>query len=170
METFNVAQSGSGGYSIVELIRRLDYENLKTILPIVQAELDRKNPETIERDRKMNEYWKQREQEAKEHEKLVANLISTLKPLLKPGVWLKMRGCKDGLGVREFVRWDGKNIVCWQIEKHALGYVNKRWEYEWRRGNIVTTHMADKVAGIYSGDHKTLVKIKEILAGKPVPA
>lgn len=168
MNTLHTNIIGTDNLTIAGLVRSLGYYSLKELLPIVQAELDRKNPENIERDRKMNEYWKQREQEAKEHKKFVDNLIATLKPQLKPGMLLKMRGCKDGTGLREFIRWDGENLVCWQIKQIPHRGPNGM-EIRLENANIVTTHMADKVAGVYSSKRK-MTKIKEILAGAPVPS
>lgn len=168
MKTLPIVQSGNDGYSIVELIRRLDYENLKTLLPIVQAELDRKNPETIERDRRMNAFWAEQKRKNEEKEKARELSYQTLKRVLAPGMLLKMKGCKDGKGLREFIRWDGENLVCWQIVVRR-SWVNGAGAMQRVNTNIVTTHMADKVSAIFGNTSNQLIPMKKILAGV-VPA
>jgi len=152
--------------SIINTIRGLDYLTLKTILPVVETELDRKNPETIERDRKMNDYWAARKKEQEYRDNALDLAYQSLKRVLIPGTRLKMRGCKDGQGLREFIRWDGQNLVCWQIKyRRSWDRVAKRWDEEFVNTNIVTTHMPDKVSGVYGRISGQLVPMKNILGG-----
>jgi hypothetical protein len=155
---------------IISAVRGLDHETLKTLLPIVQAELDRKNPENIERDRRMNAFWaeQKRKNDARESER--AALVGVFKAKLVPGMLLKMRGCRDGGGLREFIKWDGDKVVCWQV-------VSRRWWKATGRGDSgsyvttfenthqATTHMVDKIAGVYITGTRTLVKTAQIVAG-----
>lgn len=67
---------------------------------------------------------------------------------LKEGNILKMVGCRDGHGYREFIRWTpNNNLVCWQMEaERSRG--NYKVFVPASRGILVTTHMADKVSKI----------------------
>jgi hypothetical protein len=70
---------------------------------------------------------------------------------LKEGTVLKMRGCKDGFGLREFIRWDEHgNLVCWQLlsNRNRLNKHHQLFSPNYDRSNQVTTHMPDKVSGI----------------------
>ena len=151
-------------------VKNLSYKELQKLLSVVQVELGLKNPESIELVRKANEYWKQQEQKAKEKENACDLAVEALWKL-SPGTLLKMRGCKDGTGLREFIRWDKDGfLVCWQIKlRRVNGARGQAPTFDFYNTNIVTTHMADKVAGVYSSDRKTLTKIKDILAGKSLP-
>ncbi len=147
--------------SVSDNLKNATTEELRELAQWCLTEADNRDPVKIALRAEQKAVWDKyyKDQEAKANHRNV--MEDALRKLLKPGMRLKMKGCKDGYGVREFIRWDGKNIVCWQIEKHALGYVNKRWEYDWQRGNTVTTHMADKVQGIFV-DEK-VVPIKNFL-------
>ena len=174
MKALHVIGTGTGGFSIVELVRGLNYESLKALLPIVQSELDRKNPENIQRQREEEKFWAKYREKRAEKDNALNLAHQSLKRVLIPGTRLKMRGCKDGQGLREFIRWDGQNLVCWQI------IVRRRWRYigmgnvgeyviGYENTNTVTTHMPDKVSGVYDSVSKQLVPMKKILAGL-VPA
>lgn len=155
---------------IVSAVRGLDYENLKTLLPIVQAELDRKNPENIERDRRMNAFFAEQKRKNEEKEKNRDLFYQSLKRVLAPGMLIKMKGCKDGQGLREFIRWDGEYLVCWQIKMQRQRQGGGRGNYITQQinTNVVTTHMADKVSGVYGKTSKQLIPIKQILGGLTV--
>jgi hypothetical protein len=106
---------------------------------------DRAHAEQLKRDAE----WK-REQEVEEAKQ--EGIVAKLKSILKPGMRLKMKGCKDRKGIREFIRWDVcNNLVCWQICQR-MSYIGGDYRYprreEWN-SNIVTTHMPNKVQEIY---------------------
>jgi len=103
--------------------------------------------------------WKREREEAEAKENA---LVEKLQKVVKPGVRLKMKGCKDGLGLREFIRWDGSSLVCWQLKRQvtwARDYKSKKVEEI--NTNIVTTHMPDKVQEIYVDG--TAMKVRSIL-------
>ena len=86
-----------------------------------------------------------------------ASLVSKLKKVLKPGMWIKMKGCKDGLGLREFIQWtDHDDLLCWQLYRSSSvkGDIFSRTSY-------TTVHMPDKVTGIYVDGRA--MKIKSFL-------
>jgi hypothetical protein len=103
-----------------------------------------------ERDAK----WKREREEAEAEEKA---LVAKLQKVIKPGTRLKMKGCKDGHGLREFIEWEGNNLVCWQISRSVVGGC-----LNVTRNKIVTTHMPDKVQEIYVDG--TALKVKSICA------
>jgi hypothetical protein len=76
-------------------------------------------------------------------------ILAWLKDHLQPGMKLKMKGCRDGHGLRQFIRWDRYgNLVCWQINigrKWTRGYIKVPEEV----GTQVTTHMPDKVVKVW---------------------
>jgi hypothetical protein len=98
------------------------------------------DPVLIAERKKMSEYWDARKRQGEIKEAHDKKVLAALKPLLVPGMRLKMRGCKDGKGYREFIRWDERdNLVCWQLQK------NFSVRGEITRTNQVTTHYPDKV-------------------------
>lgn len=83
-------------------------------------------------------------------------LVVKLKAFLKPGMKLKMKGCKDGSGIRQFIEWNkSDSLVCWQIKLQRQRIANGYFRSE-ERTNQVTTHMPDKVTQIF-------------VDGRPVP-
>jgi hypothetical protein len=65
-----------------------------------------------------------------------------------------MSGCRDGKGIREFIRWDSNdNLICWQIRlchqwvKTGMGGCGEYRTVE-TKTNQVTTHMPDKISWI----------------------
>lgn len=94
-----------------------------------ELEFERMRAEQIEREAKWKLQWE-------EEKAQTAALVSKLKKFIEPGTRLKMKGCRDRSGVREFIRWDGNNLVCWQI-------------LSGERTDCVTTHMPDKVTKVF---------------------
>lgn len=99
--------------------------------------------ESAERDAR----WKREREEKEAKEKA---LVIKLKKVVKPGTRLKMKGCRDSEGIREFINWDHNNsLVCWQL-------------YRGERTNQVTTHMPDKVQKVFV--HGTAVAVRSLPA------
>lgn len=124
-------------------LQSLSYSELCALVKSARRERDNKNPELIalrelqakhDRERDMKEVKLEQERKAAEER---------LRAIVRPGDFLRVRGCRDGQGVREFIGWDNENrLVCWKIE------FRKDWKTrtaQHTRTNFTTTHYADKV-------------------------
>lgn len=136
-------------------IKSLSFEELKELSAVVNGELYLKNPENIaQREREDKFYAAQRAKNA-EKKRINDHMCKELKKILVPGMRLRMKGCKDGAGLREFIRWDNDHLVCWKI------FVRRQWvktgmgdagHYDTfkTKTNFVTTHMPDKVMMVFT--------------------
>lgn len=141
--------------TITNQLRNFAHDELLTLANWCQAEADRKVSEIQQKEAENGQA--KRELEQADRDAKTNRLVTALKKVLKPGVTLKMKGCKDGAGIREFIRWDNSNnLVCWQIRRRRLP---RGWEDT--KTNQVTTHMPDKVQEIYVDG--TALQIKSIL-------
>jgi len=147
--------------NITDQLRDFAHDELLILAKWCQSEATKKDPVKLAYEKQMQESMAkyQAEQDRKNAENRV--LIVKLKRFLKPGMTLKMRGCKDGQGIREFISWDtNDNLVCWQIkvvrQRVANGYSRSE-----ERTNQVTTHMANKVSRIFVNG--TALQVKSIL-------
>lgn len=144
-----------------DTLRDAAHDELLALAEWCRSESVNRDPAVIAQNKLAKDRWTkyQAEQDRKDAENRA--LVVKLKKFLKPGMKLKMKGCKDGLGLREFIRWDERdNLVCWQIQvlrqRVANGYSRSE-----ERTNQVTTHMADKVQRIYVNG--TGLQVKSIL-------
>lgn len=148
---------------ITDQLRDVTHDKLLELANWCQSEATKRDPVKIAFEKALSESFSkyQAEQDQKEAEE--ARLVAELKKILKTGVRLKMKGCKDRCGLREFIRWNGDNLVCWQIirKQRYVGGDSKNVVTEEFNTNQVTTHMADKVQEIYIDG--TSLKIKSIL-------
>lgn len=136
------------------------YAELLDLAVWCQSAANRKDPVRL-REEAAHEAWLEDRRKAQEEKQAEDDrILIALKTTLKPGMKLKMKGCKDGSGIREFIRFDGGNLVCWQIKVQRQRIANGYYRSE-ERTNQVTTHMADKVQEIYVDG--TGLKIKSIL-------
>ena len=136
-----------------KFIENLSFEELVTLHSLVASEMHRKNPDTIADNQRMGKYFAACEVRAAKQESYCQRVVAALRNL-QPGTLIKMRGCRDGKGLREFIRWDSDDsLVCWQIIRspHRADI----------KSNQVTTHMPDKVSWI-------MLNGKEIPIGKLV--
>jgi hypothetical protein len=146
--------------TVAEAMRLLTAEQLRDLAKwcdsrATDLEWEKHCKEVTERDAQ----WKREREEAEAAEKA---LVAKLSAVIKPGTRLKMKGCKDRLGLREFIRWDGSNLVCWQIRRQLIYSRDfKTQKVEEFNTNQVTTHMPDKVQEIYVDG--TALKVKSIL-------
>jgi hypothetical protein len=122
-----------------------------------------RDPKVIEERRIQEEFWKQREAEAAVKDKENKKILKVLQQVVTPGTMLKMRGCKDGNGIREFIRWENDYLVCWQILRRRVWRgkpdgTGGSFVYQDTKSNQVTTHMPDKVARIFVGGKDLPIK------------
>jgi len=118
-------------------VEDLSYAELTELLAVVQGWLWKKNPTYIAQQSQYAAITEKRRQEALDREAHMVLVVGALQGNLEPGMILKMKGCKDGSGIREFIRWQDNNLVCWQIKRGGV------------RTNQVTVHMADKVTQVW---------------------
>jgi hypothetical protein len=151
-----------------EFIKSLPYEELQLLSALVNGELHQKNPETIAENKRLGEYFTEQMRKEAAQEILCKKVIAALKNILKPGMRLKMIGCKDGRGIREFIRWDDDNLVCWQLrcyrQWHRKSIDPEDGEYRdmETKTNQVTTHMPDKVSWVMIDGKQ--VPVRKLLA------
>jgi hypothetical protein len=139
-------------------VKNLSYEELKELLSVVNNELSAKNPDTIEANRRMAEYYAERKRMEAIRVKHTKQVVPALKKVLVAGTRLKMNGCKDGAGIREFIRWHDDTLVCWQISRRTIINRARLAETIERNTNVVTTHMPDKVARVWMGGREWTIK------------
>jgi asparagine synthetase B (glutamine-hydrolysing) len=131
-------------------IKSLSFEELKELAAVVNNELYLKNPENIaQREREDKFYAAQRAKDA-EKKRINELMHARLKKILTPGMRLKLKGCKDGAGLREFIRWDGEHLVCWKIRRRHIIGADRKAMVKDENTNIVTTHMPDKVVKVFA--------------------
>lgn len=117
-----------------------------------------RDPQVIAERKIQEEFWRKREEEGKVKEEHNAKVYRVLQKLLKPGTKLKMRGCKDGSGIREFIKWDeNDNLVCWQIVRRRV-FTKGAVSFTEEKTNQVTTHMPDKVSRIFQDNKDIPIK------------
>ena len=139
-------------------VKALTDDQLCALQASIQVELNDRDPHIIAQRKQMQDYWTERERKGKLQELYINHLLRGLKPILKPGMRLKMTGCKDGKGIREFIKFDeNDNLVCWQIKvgrrAGGFGYVDfEENTYQ------VTTHMPDKVSWVLVDGKKVAAK------------
>ncbi len=139
--------------AIISLTKDFTTRQFSELASWAHSEGRKRDPEVIAESARLEAIWKERDAAAKVKEKEVNRITKILKALLKPGMRLKMKGCKDGQGIREFIEWDeNDNLVCWQLRQTRrlkngmapqLGYT-----VNIEKTNQVTTHMPDKVTRI----------------------
>lgn len=118
----------------------------------LKAYSDRVDPVKIAEAARMDFNQRQWVEKRRLAETLNDALVAKLKRVITPGMRLKMKGCKDGNGIREFIRWEKDNLVCWQLKNtYEFDHSTGKTEKIWKNTNQVTTHMADKVAKLYIG-------------------
>lgn len=147
--------------NITNQLRDFAHDELLTLAKWCQSEATKKDPVKLAYEKALAESMVkyQAEQDRKNAEERA--LVVKLKRFLKPGMKLKMRGCKDGLGLREFIKWDqNDNLVCWQLQVTRQRVANGYSRFE-ERTNQVTTHMANKVSRIFVDG--TGIQVKSIL-------
>lgn len=151
---------------ILDILRIASRDELHEIQSWIATELNNRDPSVIAERKRIEDF----EAARKLLETLTTvrslKILTALERALKPGMRLKMNGCKDGLGLREFIKWDKGNIVCWQIRRTRKWNQTGRREngiftYVEEKTNQVTTHMANKVARVYIDEYP--MTIKELL-------
>lgn len=134
---------------ITDQLRDATHDKLLVLADWCQSEATKRDPVKIAYEKKMAESLAKYQAEVDRESAEERALIVKLKKFIKPGMKLKMRGCKDGTGIREFISWDtNDNLVCWQISLQRQRIANGYYRSE-ERTNQVTTHMANKVQQIF---------------------
>ena len=88
-------------------------------------------------------------------------IVKKLREVIKPGMILKMKGCKDGFGLRKFIQWDDKgNLICWQLRKQVIKKPG-HFSSVTVKTNQITQHMPDKVTKMWIDGKE--VSLKSIL-------
>jgi len=101
---------------ITDQLREFAHDELITLANWCQSEAVKRDPARIAEQKAMAVWREKRDREAEAKDLHYQKVLTALIKLLKPGMMLKMKGCKDGVGIREFIRWDDNdNLVCWQI-------------------------------------------------------
>ena len=148
---------------ITDQLREFAHDELITLANWCQSEAVKRDPARIAEQKALDAFWAERNRKEAEKNVQYQKVLKALIKMLKPGMRLKMKGCKDGKGIREFIRWDDNdNLVCWQIIRRTSYTGGNRYKpvVEQFNTNIVTTHMPDKVQEIYVDG--TGLKIKSI--------
>ena len=137
--------------NITNQLRDFAHDELVALANWCQSEATARDPRRLAEIAAHEKWLENRRMEEEAYELKLNRLVTGLKTFLKPGMKLKMRGCKDGTGLREFISWDtSNNLVCWQLQRVRRLDANYRligWEET--KTNQVTTHMPDKVARIF---------------------
>ena len=150
--------------NLLSLLKLLTREELLEVEEWSRNKAHDLDPEVISDRAQQAAYWAEREREGKIKEAHNKKVLKVLKKVLVPGTVLKMNGCKDGTGLREFIRWDEHdNLVCWQIQRSRqwkkTGMGDKgEFIYVETKTNQVTTHMPDKVARVVIDCYSTPIK------------
>lgn len=136
---------------ITDQLRGATHDKLLVLADWCRSEATKRDPSRLKELADLAKWQEQRRLKLIEEENNANRLVASLKAFLKPGMKLKMRGCKDGTGIREFIKWDGNSLVCWQIiRRRSFVAGNPRApRVEEFNTNQVTTHMANKVQEIY---------------------
>jgi hypothetical protein len=147
-------------------ISQLSFIELKELHDAVGVAMRTKDPAYIAEQKRFAEILAKRQKEGEAHEEKMERIIPQLKTILKPGMRLKMKGCKDGKGIREFIKWDDNDhLVCWQVslirEWNSVKQVFKVREV---KTNFVTTHMPDKIQMIQCPAGGQLVPLSKIIS------
>ena len=131
---------------IIQLLEQLSFSELQRISIVVNDLVHARNPETIAYNTKMAAVWAARAQDAAIAEAHNKKVTECLRKVIKPGMRLKMKGCKDRAGFREFIKFDeNDNLVCWQILPRITWPTNVVVE---QKTNQVTIHMPNKVSWV----------------------
>lgn len=146
--------------NITDQLRDVTHDKLLELTNWCQSEATKRDPVKIAFEKALAESMVKYQAEQDQREDEDRALVVKLKRLLKPGMKLKMRGCKDGLGLREFIKWENDHLMCWQIIRGRRGVPGHIVTFE-NKTNQVTTHMPNKVQEIYVDG--TGIKIKSIL-------
>ena len=148
--------------NITDQLNNFSHVELLTLADWCKAESSRRDPVKIALDKQLAESFAkyQAEQDRKNAEERA--WVVKLKAFIKPGMKLKMMGCKDGLGLREFIKWENDQLVCWQIKRVRRGWQSAGTSVvEEINTNFVTTHMANKVSRIFVDG--TGIQVKNII-------
>ena len=152
-------------------LKNLSFNELTDLLREAEQVAREKNPTNIALAKRQEAMLAARQLDDELREVKMKRIISRLKSFLKPGMKLKMKGCKDGKGLREFIKWDDNdNLVCWQITlKRQYNQTGRReggvfsiTETE-TKTHQVTTHMANKVQMIQFVAGGQLVPLKKLI-------
>ena len=145
---------------ITDTLRNLAHDELKQLADWCNSEARKKDPVYLAEQAQQAKWEAERQAKYAAEAAHLNRVAKALKALLKPGMMLKMKGCKDGLGLREFIRWDeNENLVCWQLRREKEYRPNSKsafWVQE--RTNQVTTHMPDKVTRVFIDGTGLLIK------------
>ncbi len=129
-------------------ITDLSYEEIRELIPILQKRGDELRPAWY---KQQEIEWKKREQvraiKKKEFEKTTLPKIEKyIIENLKEGDIIKVKGARDGKGIRQFLKLVNNKLECRQILTHrSVGY--KTEGYGVKLGQI-TEHQIDKVTHI----------------------
>ena len=144
---------------ITDTLRNLAHDELKQLADWCNSEARKKDPVYLAEQAQQAKWEAERQAKYAAEAAHLNRVAKALKALLKPGMMLKMKGCKDGLGLREFIRWEDDNLVCWQLSRRREWNPNtKLFTYKEERTNQVTTHMADKVSRVFINGTGLLIK------------
>lgn len=142
-------------------IKALSVDQLKELATVVNNELHAKNPENIARQKQEQKWAVERMIKNTIKRTVNERMRDNLKKILVPGTRLKMKGCKDGHGLREFIKWDENgNLVCWQIvrRRRFVGRPSGGILTDNEATNVVTTHMPDKVSKVFTSNGEVTAK------------
>jgi hypothetical protein len=132
----------------------LTYEDVDTLAAWCDRARQHGGERSVASDLKRNAERKKSEERSKRRHQLEASrapkIVAWLKINLKPGMKLQMKGCRDGHGIREFIRWHNGNLVCWQV-------------FEERAQQQVTTHMPDKVVKVWTEPCRVPVSMIDLI-------
>lgn len=155
--------------AIIQAVEQLTFAELTKLIVVVQNEIHKKDPRIIAQRKQQEEWDAERERVDAIKEAYSEKVETYLRGVLKPGMKLKMKGCKDGKGIREFIKWDDNdNLVCWQIVlKRQYNQTGRReggiFSITETKTNQVTTHMADKVQMIQYVAGGQLVPLSKLI-------
>jgi hypothetical protein len=108
------------------------------------------------REKKWAEDERKRKTEKEREAEFQPKLMAWLKKNAKPGLYLKMKGCRDGSGYREIMEidWEKERMTCYKL---VLG----RWPSQKFIRVQLTDHAFDKVLGTLR-----LATVEEVEASK----
>ena len=147
---------------LLNQLRESSYDELRDLSSWCLVEANKKDPKRLSEEAEENARIDKLKREQEKKDANTAKILVALRAIVRPGTLLKMRGCKDGQGLREFIKWEGENLVCWQILRRRRLSENYRViGYEDTKTNQVTVHMPDKVREVIIDG--AVVGIKSIL-------
>jgi hypothetical protein len=121
----------------------LNYEQVEALLRWCNNALRQGGPLEAEQYKKQEKIWAANMRKNERQKQLEAEraprVLRWLKTNLNVGAILHVKGAKDGRGLREFIRFDGDNLVCWKLAERQRNDVKPE------RTTYCTTHMPDKV-------------------------